>query len=46
VPLILTDTGFELAEGGELSYLVPTMLYLLGIDKPAEMTGKSLIRSG
>jgi 2,3-bisphosphoglycerate-independent phosphoglycerate mutase len=45
VPLILTDTGLELEEGGELSDLVPTMLYLLGIDKPAEMTGKSLIRS-
>jgi 2,3-bisphosphoglycerate-independent phosphoglycerate mutase len=43
VPLILTKKGVELAEGGELSDLVPTALGLLGFAKPLQMTGKSLV---
>jgi 2,3-bisphosphoglycerate-independent phosphoglycerate mutase len=43
VPLIVTATGVELSEGGELSDLAPTCLDLLGIDRPSEMTGRSLI---
>jgi 2,3-bisphosphoglycerate-independent phosphoglycerate mutase len=43
VPLIVTLPGAELREGGELSDLAPTCLDLLRIERPAEMTGTSLI---
>jgi len=43
VPLIVTKPGIELAEGGELSDLIPTALDLLGIAKPAAMSGRSLL---
>jgi 2,3-bisphosphoglycerate-independent phosphoglycerate mutase len=44
VPLIVTATGIELrAEGGILADVAPTVLALLGIEQPAQMTGKSLI---
>jgi len=42
VPLLVTDAGLELREGGELSDLAPTILSLLEIPVPAEMTGKPL----
>ncbi len=42
VPLILTAHGFALDEGGGLSDLAPTILALLGLDKPSEMTGAAL----
>jgi 2,3-bisphosphoglycerate-independent phosphoglycerate mutase len=44
VPLIVTDTEVSLSGPGELSDLMPTALALLGLDKPLQMTGKSLIR--
>ncbi|MCM3574834.1 2,3-bisphosphoglycerate-independent phosphoglycerate mutase [Mesobacillus subterraneus] len=44
VPVIVTKEGVELREDGILGDLAPTMLELLGLDKPAEMTGKSLIK--
>ncbi len=40
VPLIVTDSALELRHGGELSEIAPTVLHLLGLDVPAEMTGK------
>lgn len=43
VPLIVTKEGAELREGGILADLAPTMLHLLQLDKPAEMTGQSII---
>ena len=43
VPLVLTAPGTELREGGELADLAPTVLDLLGIRQPAEMTGRSLV---
>jgi 2,3-bisphosphoglycerate-independent phosphoglycerate mutase len=46
VPLVVTEPGVELREGGELSDLVPTALELLGLPQPAEMTGRSLIGRG
>lgn len=45
VPLVLVgrDDVKALAAGGVLADLAPTMLELLGLDKPEEMTGKSLL---
>ena len=45
VPIILiTDNkGFKLKENGQLADLAPTMLDLMGIKKPEEMTGESLV---
>ena len=43
VPLIVTDPEIRV-EQGELSDLIPTSLDLLGLNKPLQMTGKSLIR--
>lgn len=42
VPLIITKTGLHL-KPGILADLSPTMLDLLGIEQPKEMTGKSVI---
>jgi len=42
VPLLLTDEGFTLRDGGELSDLAPTILSLLGIDVPSVMSGQPL----
>lgn len=44
VPVIVTDRNAELRTDGILGDLAPTMLDLLGIDKPAEMTGTSIIK--
>jgi 2,3-bisphosphoglycerate-independent phosphoglycerate mutase len=46
VPLVVTRAGIELREGGELSDLVPTALELLGLSRPAAMTGRNLVTSG
>ncbi|MFC0525523.1 2,3-bisphosphoglycerate-independent phosphoglycerate mutase [Pontibacillus salicampi] len=43
VPVIVTQEGVELREGGILGDLSPTLLDLLDVEKPEEMTGKSLI---
>ena len=43
VPVIVTKPGLTLATDGILADLAPTMLNLLGVAQPAEMTGKSLI---
>jgi 2,3-bisphosphoglycerate-independent phosphoglycerate mutase len=45
VPLVLTEEGARLRERGELSDLIPTALGLLDVQKPLQMTGKSLIDS-
>jgi 2,3-bisphosphoglycerate-independent phosphoglycerate mutase len=45
VPFVLIDEssrGVNLREGGALEDVAPTMLGLLGIDKPADMTGRDL----
>ncbi|MTH53801.1 2,3-bisphosphoglycerate-independent phosphoglycerate mutase [Bacillus mangrovi] len=44
VPVIVTKQGLELREDGILGDLAPTMLDLLDVDKPSEMTGTSLIK--
>jgi len=43
VPLVYVGGAKPLAEGGGLSDLAPTMLHILGVDQPGEMTGRSLI---
>jgi 2,3-bisphosphoglycerate-independent phosphoglycerate mutase len=43
VPVIVTVSGLELREEGILADVAPTLLQLLGIPQPPEMTGKSLI---
>ena len=46
VPLIVTATVGEPTEGGELADLAPTVLGLLGIEAPPEMTGRDLLAQG
>jgi 2,3-bisphosphoglycerate-independent phosphoglycerate mutase len=43
VPCIVTDKNVSLAENGSLQDLAPTILEILDIEKPIQMTGKSLI---
>ena len=45
VPFILYnyDPAFTLREGGRLCDIVPTLLEVMGLPQPAEMTGKSLL---
>ena len=43
VPLILVGKGDAKLKTGRLADLTPTMLDLMGMEKPAEMTGESLI---
>lgn len=45
VPFIVTKPDASLREGGILADIAPTMLGLLGLAKPAEMTGSTLIES-
>ncbi|MGN8739562.1 2,3-bisphosphoglycerate-independent phosphoglycerate mutase [Bilifractor sp. LCP19S3_H10] len=45
VPFLLVncDPAYTLREGGALCDIVPTLIELMGMEKPAEMTGKSLL---
>jgi 2,3-bisphosphoglycerate-independent phosphoglycerate mutase len=43
VPLIVTVEGSTLRDGGILADVAPTVLWLLGIEQPAAMTGRSLV---
>src|SRR5699024_1593383 len=44
VPVIVTKAGASVRDGGRLADLAPTMLDLLGIEQPVEMTGQTLIK--
>jgi 2,3-bisphosphoglycerate-independent phosphoglycerate mutase len=47
VELIVMDDRFKgksLREGGRLADVAPTLLHMMGLEKPGEMDGKSLIR--
>ena len=45
VPFILVnyDEGWGLREGGCLADIVPTLIQIMGMQQPKEMTGKSLL---
>jgi 2,3-bisphosphoglycerate-independent phosphoglycerate mutase len=43
VPLVVTDPDVSLRTGGELSDLVPTVISLLGLAKPLQMSGHNLL---
>ena len=43
VPVIVTVPGLDLRSGGVLADVAPTLLEMMGIEQPAEMTGESLI---
>lgn len=43
VPFIVTDENVTLREGGILADIAPTILDLMDLPKPAEMTGTSMI---
>ena len=45
VPFILVnaDPAYKLREGGCLADIVPTLIEIMGLEQPVEMTGKSLI---
>ena len=43
VPFIYYGRKATMREGGRLSDIAPTMLYLLGMEKPADMTGTSIV---
>jgi 2,3-bisphosphoglycerate-independent phosphoglycerate mutase len=43
VPVIVTVPGLALRDGGILADVAPTILQLLGIEQPDEMSGESLI---
>jgi 2,3-bisphosphoglycerate-independent phosphoglycerate mutase len=43
VPLIVTAPEVSLRSGGEIADLIPTALEFLGLERPPEMTGRSLV---
>lgn len=46
VPFVLVNggEGITLKEGGKLADIIPTMIEMMGMEKPAEMTGESLLQ--
>ena len=45
VPLVhIASDPKELSDGGRLCDIAPTLLDLMGLEKPAEMTGRSLVK--
>jgi 2,3-bisphosphoglycerate-independent phosphoglycerate mutase len=42
VPFVVTDATIDVREGGELADLAPTILALLGLSIPTDMTGTTL----
>lgn len=44
VPFCVVGYDCKLRDGGVLADIAPTMLEILGLSQPEEMTGKSLIQ--
>jgi 2,3-bisphosphoglycerate-independent phosphoglycerate mutase len=47
VPFVLinADPKWKLAEGGRLCDIAPTLIQLMGLQQPKEMTGRSLLEA-
>ena len=45
VPFVLVNykEGVTLKEGGKLADIAPTLIEMMGMEKPAEMSGESLL---
>jgi 2,3-bisphosphoglycerate-independent phosphoglycerate mutase len=43
VPMILIDEKHESIKNGNLGNIAPTILDLMGVEKPTEMTANSLV---
>ena len=41
--LVNADPAYKLREGGCLADIAPTLIELMGMQQPADMTGKSLL---
>ncbi|MGB5277945.1 MAG: 2,3-bisphosphoglycerate-independent phosphoglycerate mutase [Gammaproteobacteria bacterium] len=41
--MVIDETSWHLLPGGDLSSVAPTVLQLMGLQQPSEMTGKSLL---
>ncbi len=44
VPFIVAGCDCTLREGGRLADIAPTLLHIMGVEKPSEMSGESLIK--
>ena len=44
VPFVVVNRECELREGGKLCDIAPTMLKIMGIPQPEEMTGESIVK--
>ncbi|MBQ6601352.1 MAG: 2,3-bisphosphoglycerate-independent phosphoglycerate mutase [Clostridia bacterium] len=44
VPFVVCGYDCELREGGKLCDIAPTMLKIMNLDQPAEMTGESIVK--
>ena len=44
VPFIVVGKECALRQGGRLADIAPTLLDIMGYEKPAEMTGQTLIK--
>lgn len=44
VPFIVYNYDCDVREGGRLCDIAPTMLKVMGLDQPAEMTGESIVK--
>ena len=44
VPLLYIGRDAEILDGGSLADIAPTMLYLMGLEQPDEMTGHTLLQ--
>ena len=43
VPCIVVTDDYKKVEEGILADVAPTLLHIMGVDRPAEMTGKVLV---
>ena len=44
VPFIICSNAYHLKDGGKLADIAPTILDIMHLEKPVEMTGESLLK--